>query len=150
MDWLAERLADAGRVQARSTLLGLPDAPHNVDPEALERWYRRRARVEIEEATARHAARLGLSFERLAVRDQRTRWGSCSARRTLSFNWRLVLAPAEVLEYVVVHELFHLCEANHSPRFWALLDADRPGWRAEAHWLRDHGDELLAYVPVRL
>ncbi|MDQ3823259.1 MAG: M48 family metallopeptidase, partial [Actinomycetota bacterium] len=93
----------------------------------------------------REAARLGVAYERIAIRDQRTRWGSCSRRGTLSFNWRLVLAPTGVLEYVVVHELCHLREPNHSRRFWALLESARPGYRAERQWLRRHGWELLAY-----
>ncbi len=117
------------------------------DPEAaILRWYRREARRLLTEATAREAAELGLAYSRIAVRDQRTRWGSCSTRGTLSFNWRLALAPPEVLEYVVVHELLHLREHNHSPAFWRLLDRHRPGWRAQAGWLRQHGDELQAYV----
>ena len=89
---------------------------------ALDRWYRREARRLVEAAAARHAERLGLRYTRIAVRDQRTRWGSCSTRGTLSFSWRLALAPPEVLEYVVVHELLHLREHNHSRAFWALLD----------------------------
>ena len=81
-------------------------------------------------------------------RDQRTRWGSCSSRGTLSFNWRLALAPLEVLDYVVVHELCHLREANHSPRFWRLVGERRPGWREQRAWLREHGAELLAFRPA--
>ena len=115
---------------------------------AISRWYRREARWLLEEAVAREAARLGLSYARIAVRDQRTRWGSCSTRGTLSFNWRLVLAPPEILDYVVVHELLHLREPNHSPAFWGLLDQHRPGWRAQAEWLRVHANELQAYAPA--
>ena len=113
---------------------------------AIDRWYRREARRLVEAAVAREAARLGVECERIAVRDQRTRWGSCSTRGTLSFSWRLALAPPEVLEYVVVHELLHLREHNHSRAFWALLDEHRPGWRGQAAWLREHGEELQAYV----
>jgi predicted metal-dependent hydrolase len=113
---------------------------------AIDRWYRREARRLVETAAAREARRLGLSYARIAVRDQRTRWGSCSTRGTLSFSWRLALAPPEVLEYVVVHELLHLLEHNHSRAFWGLLDEHRPGWRAQAAWLRAHGEELQAYV----
>jgi predicted metal-dependent hydrolase len=114
---------------------------------AIERWYRREARSLLEGAAAREAARLGLAYSRIAVRDQRTRWGSCSTRGILSFNWRLALAPPQILEYVVVHELLHLREPNHSRAFWRLLDLHRPGWPAQAAWLRDHGEELLAYRP---
>jgi predicted metal-dependent hydrolase len=93
------------------------------------------------------SARLGVSFQRIRVAGQRTRWGSCSSRGTLSFNWRLALAPPEVLDYVVVHEVCHLREPNHSRRFWRLLEEVRPTYREQLAWLREHGPELLAYVP---
>jgi predicted metal-dependent hydrolase len=114
---------------------------------AVERWYRREARRLLETSAEREAARLGLAYARISVRDQRTRWGSCSTSGTLSFNWRLALVPSEVLDYVVVHELLHLLEHNHSLAFWRLLDEHRPGWRAHAGWLRTHSWELHAYVP---
>jgi predicted metal-dependent hydrolase len=91
------------------------------------------------------APALGVDCRRVAIRDQRTRWGSCSPRGTLSFNWRLAIAPFEVLDYVVVHELCHLREPNHSSRFWDLVTARRPGWRQQREWLRDYGPELLAF-----
>jgi len=73
--------------------------------------------------------------------------GSCSQSGTLSFNWRLVLAPVEVLDYVVVHELCHLRVPNHSRRFWALVEHHRPHWRLQRGWLREYGPELLAFRP---
>jgi len=94
------------------------------------------------------AAALGVSYRRIEIRDQRTRWGSCSPSGTLSFNWRLVLAPFDVLDYVVVHEVCHLREPNHSPRFWRLVADRRPGWREQRAWLREHGAELLAFRPA--
>ncbi len=116
---------------------------------------------DVSEADARRAARevitmlceeeaelLGVTYERIEIRDQRTRWGSCSTRGTLSFNWRLVLAPFEVLDYVVVHELCHLREPNHSLRFWKLVESRRPDWRAHREWLHQHGPELLAFRPA--
>ena len=113
-----------------------------------ERDGRTRARALVHELVGNEAPRLRVSVTRIAIRDQRTRWGSCSSRGTLSFNWRLVLAPLEVAEYVVVHELCHLQEPNHSPRFWQLVAAARPGYPDERRWLAEHGWELQAYVPA--
>jgi predicted metal-dependent hydrolase len=151
--WLARKL---GELAARPPRLGL-DCPGVVwvglepriapagDAGAIEAWYRDEARRQIGVVAAREAARLGVEHGAIGIRDPRTRWGSCSSRGNLSFSWRLVIAPAEVLEYVVVHELCHLRELNHSQRFYRLLDEARPGWREEAAWLREHGGELHAY-----
>jgi predicted metal-dependent hydrolase len=148
--WFAgERLLVVRATGARSTVVRRGSRLTVAGPEpvaALDRWYRREARRLVGSAAAHHAERLGLRYARIAVRDQRTRWGSCSTQGTLSFSWRLTLAPPEVLEYVVVHELVHLWEHNHSRAFWALLEQHRPGWRAQAAWLREHGEELQAYV----
>jgi predicted metal-dependent hydrolase len=109
---------------------------------ALERWYRRRARDEVarrlDDACARHA----VSYERLAIRGQRSRWASCSPTGTMSFNWRLLLAPAAVLDYVVEHEVAHLDVPDHSRRFWSLLAERRPGYREQEAWLRRYGRAL--------
>jgi predicted metal-dependent hydrolase len=108
----------------------------------------RAARELVTMVAEEEAEALGVSYRRIDIRDQRTRWGSCSPRGTLSFNWRLALAPLEVLDYVVVHELCHLREANHSPRFWRLVSERRPAWREHRAWLREHGAELLAFRPA--
>jgi predicted metal-dependent hydrolase len=109
---------------------------------------RRRARRLVTEIADAEAGRIGVSYRRIRIGAQRTRWGSCSSRRTLSFNWRLVLAPREVVDYVVVHELCHLRVPNHSPAFWMLLEQHRPRWRAQRAWLRLNGPELLAFRPA--
>ncbi|MGH3042416.1 MAG: M48 family metallopeptidase [Gaiellaceae bacterium] len=114
---------------------------------AIERWYRREARRRILDVVDREAERLGLEYGSVGIRDPRTRWGSCSRRGNLSFSWRLLLAPPEVLEYVVVHELCHLRVPNHSKAFWRTLEAARPGWQEQARWLREHGQELHDYSP---
>ncbi len=163
-DWIARKLALMREIAERPPRLGLERAGvvwaggrppplasldgRVTDTAALDRWYRREARRRITEVAGREAARLGLEYAAIAIRDQRTRWGSCSRRGTLSFSWRLLLAPAEVLEYVVVHELCHLREPNHSKAFWRVLDAARPGWRAQAGWLHEHGQELQDYRPA--
>ena len=115
----------------------------------------------VSEDEARHAARelvamvaedeateLGVRYTRVDVRDYRSQWGSCSPSGRLAFNWRLALAPFDVLDYVVVHELCHLLVPNHSKRFWRLVESRRPGWREQRDWLRDHGEELLAFRPT--
>ena len=110
------------------------------------------ARAAVKELVAMladdEADALGVRYDRIEIRDQRSRWGSCSTRGTLSFNWRLVLAPFEVLDYVVVHELCHLREPNHSRRFWRLVESRRPDWRVQREWLNEHGPELLAFRPA--
>ena len=113
-----------------------------------EREARRLARERATAAAEREAPRIGVEFARIDVRGQRTLWGSCSPRGTLSFNWRLALAPLEVLEYVVVHELCHLRVPNHSKRFWSLVGKHRPSFRHERDWLREFGEELLAFRPA--
>ena len=114
---------------------------------AVDRWYRREARAQLEAGVAGEAALLAVRPARVAVRDTTSRFGSCSSSGTLSFCWRLVIAPPAVLDYVVVHELCHLREPNHGPGFWRLVAEARPGFNAERRWLNEHGRELLAYVP---
>ena len=121
--------------------------PRLTLPPLTEREGRRRARALATDLCEREAPRLGVRYARIRIAAQRSRWGSCSSRGTLSFNWRLALAPREVLDYVVVHELCHLREPNHSRRFWALVEAARPRFEEQRAWLREHGAELLAYVP---
>jgi predicted metal-dependent hydrolase len=103
------------------------------------------ARELVSALVEEESPRIGVSYRRLRIADQRTIWGSCSPRGTISFNWRLVLAPLEVLDYVVVHELCHLRILDHSRRFWRLVEQHRPQWREQRDWLREHGPELLAF-----
>jgi predicted metal-dependent hydrolase len=113
----------------------------------LQRWYRRESRRYLARLLAEEAERLGYRPTRLSVRDQRTRWGSCSANGAISLNWRLLLAPESIARYVVIHELVHLDIPNHSKAFWRALAVARPSWRGEAEWLRKHGRELRQFEP---
>ncbi|MBI3553179.1 MAG: M48 family metallopeptidase [Elusimicrobia bacterium] len=110
--------------------------------EILNEWYRGKASALFSERTALWAARMGLAYRSVRIKDQRTLWGSCSKEGNLNFNWRVVLAPPEALDYLVIHELAHLREMNHSRRFWALVAAQCPGWKAQRRWLREHSREL--------
>jgi hypothetical protein len=130
------------RVHRRGDTLLVPDGAGAADG-ALERWFRRAARVEIEPRLDRACALTGVGYTRLTIRGQRTRWGSCSRTGAMSFNWRLLLAPEPVLDYVVWHEVCHLEVMDHSPRFWALLESRLPGYRDWAAWLRANGASLV-------
>lgn len=109
---------------------------------ALEGWCREAARTVLVPCVAERARSLGVTYGRIAIRDQRTRWGSCSRAGNLNFNWRLVLAPPAVLDYVVVHELAHRIELNHSPRFWQIVARYCPEYAAYRIWLRTHSASL--------
>jgi predicted metal-dependent hydrolase len=108
----------------------------------LEAWLRPRARAAIEREIRRHAIALEVEPKAVSIRDQRTRWGSASRQGRLAFSWRLVLAPPDALETVVVHELAHLRVFGHGPRFWALVATRRPDHKVWRRWLRDHATEL--------
>jgi predicted metal-dependent hydrolase len=108
----------------------------------VREWLIATARAEIPEHVRRIAGELGIPAGRVAVRDQRTKWGSCSGTGSLSFNWRLLLAPPEVLDYVVVHELCHVRELNHSARFWRHVRAARPEYEGPRAWLAEHAESL--------
>src|SRR5215211_5324850 len=110
---------------------------------AIERWYRRQARAEIGPRLDAAVRRAGTGYSGLTIRGQKTRWASCSSGGGMSFNWRLLLAPPAILDYVVEHEVCHLEVMDHSPRFWALLERRVPDWRAHARWLRRYGSTLV-------
>jgi predicted metal-dependent hydrolase len=110
----------------------------------LETWLRERAIADIDDAIERHAQALGVSPVRVSIRDPRTRWGSAARTGRLAFSWRLVLAPPEALETVVVHELAHLRVFGHGQAFWALVASRVPDHVAWRRWLREHSVELHA------
>jgi predicted metal-dependent hydrolase len=167
--WIERRLSDAQEVLARIAARGgavpylgtslelVPEdgrtrvhrrgerllVPAGDARPALERFYRRAARAEIAPRLDRATALAGTSYRDLSIRAQRTRWASCSAGGRMSFNWRLLLAPERVLEYVVWHEVCHLEILDHSPRFWALVERRWPDYREDRDWLRHHGATLV-------
>ncbi len=142
LDAVLELVPQPGRrrVHRDGMRLLVPEGEHRP---ALERFYRRAARVEIAPRLDRATALAGTPYSGLDIRAQRTRWASCSASGHMSFNWRLLLAPERVLEYVVWHEVCHLQILDHSPRFWALLERHRPSYREDREWLSRHGATLV-------
>lgn len=145
VEWLRGTRAVARLVDAAAVVVGGVTEVEAVA--ALERLYRREASRRLRLVVEREAMRLKLAPAAVAVRDQKTRWGSCSRNGNLSFSWRLVIAPERVLEYVVVHELCHLREPSHSKRYWQILETAFPDWRKPARWLRENGQELHGYEP---
>jgi predicted metal-dependent hydrolase len=108
----------------------------------LQKYLKELARAEINALAATLSQKMGTAFTRITIRDQRTRWGACSARKSLSFNWRLVMAPPDVAEYVVIHELAHLIEMNHSMRFWKIVEKHCPDYKKRRLWLKKNGHLL--------
>jgi len=114
-------------------------------PRRVLDFLKREARARFEDRALHHAARLGVKPSRITVRDTASRWGSCSAARGLSFSWRLILAPDFVLDYVVAHEVAHLKEMNHGPRFWAHVKMLIADFETAQAWLKANGRELQRY-----
>jgi len=124
----------------------VPKGKTDLAGRALELWLRRLARADLQAALERRAREMKLKFKRVYIMNQRTRWGGCSARRNLSFNWRLVLAPPVVLDYLAVHELAHLVEPNHSMKFWLTVRSFCPEFERHKKWLREN--EWRLRLPV--
>jgi predicted metal-dependent hydrolase len=123
--------------------LSVPELEQAVIRRALEHWYRRQAEAVFTERLALHNRVYQFRYGRVSVKAQKTRWGSCSKQGNLNFNWRLLLAPIAVLDYVVVHELCHLREMNHGSKFWQLVALGCPEYAVHRRWLRAHGQDLV-------
>ena len=143
----AIRLERAARVGGEVTegelrlRLPNPDSDEAVRA-AIRAVLSERALRRIRERLDYYIPKIGKTPGRVTIREQKTRWGSCSSKGNLNFNWKLIMAPPEALDYVVIHELCHLYEFNHSPRFWALVSSHMPDYEAWKQWLKDHRDDL--------
>ena len=113
--------------------------------EQLEKWYRREAAAVFEEKAEEFAKRLHVSFQDIRIKDQKSRWGSCSSKRNMNFNWRLLMAPEPVCDYGILHELCHLIHMNHSADFWNLVESICPDYRQYKKWLREKGKLLYPF-----
>ena len=128
-DWIAVRLAEYEKIRALK--------PSYTEKEKSD--YKRKAKAVLEEKCRCFAERMGVSYGTVTVREQKTLWGSCSAKGNLSFNWKLVRMPEEIMDYLVVHELAHRVEMNHSPAFWAVVERELPDYKRRRDWLKKHG-----------
>ena len=131
-----------------TTIHGQPVLQVPGDEEAVSRklvaFFKKEARRELDKAVSLHSARIGVRAKQIRITDTTSRWGSCSSTRTLSFSWRIILAPPEVLNYLAAHEVAHLQEMNHSDRFWNLTRELCPDTDIQKSWLRSHGNRLHA------
>lgn len=137
----SERLRQLERVRTNPSGVSSPTLS-DTQRNALESRYRIAAASYFPKRVAYYQTLTGGSYTRITIRDQKTRWGSCSSRGTLSFNWRLMLAPPAVLDYVVLHELCHLTHMNHSKEFWNSIASIMPDYKVHRTWLKEHGREL--------
>lgn len=137
--WIITKYLEVQEHQKNRPVSDLTD----VQRAALERRYITAAKDYFPKRVSYFVQLTGGSYSRITIRDQKTRWGSCSAKGTLSFNWRLMLAPPAILDYVVVHELCHLTYMNHSTAFWKKVESVYPDYRTARKWLKDHGHELI-------
>jgi len=129
------------RVSVAADLFRVPAVGGDLRP-TLEAHFARRARIELPARAWELAAETGVDVKRVTVRNQRARWGSCSAGGAISLNWRLVQTPDAVRDYIIYHELMHLREMNHSERFWTRVNEVCPGWREAERWLKRNGSLL--------
>lgn len=111
--------------------------------QVLKNFYRSRARDYLTDRTDHYAERMDVEYEKLELRNQRTRWGSCSTGGTISLNWRLIMAPPDVIDYLVVHELAHLTEQHHGREFWQLVGEHVPDYKEKAEWLEQNSAKLV-------
>lgn len=118
------------------------EADYELRRQHLEKWYRNEAAFVLEQRAAKYARMLGVTYHKIHIKDQKSRWGSCSGKGNLNFNWRLIMVPDAVLDYVVIHELCHLVHMNHSQDFWKLVERICPSYRMQKRWLKANGESL--------
>ncbi len=135
--------ADSVRLERKRVVVNLKSPTSRVNL-VLEWWYRQQAEKLIKKRANELRGRLGVTYGRLSMRRAKTRWGSCSQKGNLNSNWKLVMAPEPVINYVIIHELAHLKEMNHTGKFWKLVAEHCPRWRKHKRWLKEHEGELAA------
>ena len=134
--------SDANSVKLVQGHLKVSETPGANTKGLLEDWFRQEASVQLRSKTARYCEVIKVEPKSIRVKAYKARWGSCSSKGEVSYNWRIVMAPHEVIDYVVVHELSHLKELNHSPRFWRQVESICPDYRLHRTWLKHNGHLL--------
>lgn len=124
-------------------LISTPNTEPALIYKAIEKWYIGQAHMIFPVRVMHYLQFTGGEVKAIRIKDQKTRWGSCSSLHNLNFNWRLIMAPAEVLDYVVVHELCHMTHMNHSRDFWNMVEKVMPDYRVHRKWLKDNGNRLF-------
>jgi predicted metal-dependent hydrolase len=113
--------------------------------DALEKWYRVQAKAILEDRTVHYAEKLKVKPERIVIKDQKTKWGSCSSKGNINYNYRIVMAPMNIIDYLVVHEMCHLIHMNHSKDFWKLVESILPNSKVYREWLKVNGNSLILF-----
>lgn len=138
------KIGESGhKLKNQQIILSENKVNRNGIKEELEVFYRSKARNKIEDKIEKYKSEVKGNFDRIYIRNQKTKWGSCSPKDNLSFNWRLIMAPEHVLEYVVVHELVHLEERNHSKDFWNKVKEIYPQYKQSNKWLNENSSRLI-------
>lgn len=132
---------DLSEVQFEQRFL-IPAVKGMKQKEVLRKWYINKANEKILPRVKRHARELGVDYTAAKIVDNKYRWGSCTMKNNINFNWRLIKAPMSVIDYVIVHELAHLIEPNHTPRFWNIVRTQSPTMEKAKNWLKEHGELL--------
>jgi predicted metal-dependent hydrolase len=135
------------KIEQNKLIVNINSSSGDLSWGELMYWLKNQAHKLINIKVQQFARQMGLMYNRVVIRDQRARWGSCSCRKNLNFNWRLIMAPEPVLDYVIIHELCHLKEMSHSKTFWNLVSRHCPKWHEYRNWLNNHSLELNA-TPV--
>jgi len=131
-----------GEVRLNGRRFELPRADRQRGRDLFRSWFLRQANLHLVPRVTALARAMGIRFTRVRVRELKYSWGSCTPGGTLTFNWRIVQAPAVVMDYIIVHELAHVLEQNHSREFWNIVAVHAPAWTRGRQWLRDHGSRL--------
>jgi predicted metal-dependent hydrolase len=133
---------EGGEVQLVGDQFEMAEADRRKGDSLFHSWYLAQAKEKLKPRIAAFATEIGVSYSRIWVRDLKYRWGSCTPGGTLSFNWRIIQAPMIVVDYLIVHELVHILEPNHSPEFWNIVAVHVPSWTKARSWLKQHGGRL--------